>query len=132
MIKPMFLQVCSESQIFVKWHSRFCYCCCCCCCKRTDVKANYCNFLVSVTCNSRALTCPKTDLTMGWRLESHSDAVTLSLLEARLAAAGCLGALLPGGSELRLEDEPVTIRSRGSKKSAASSVCLGELLLSRP
>lgn len=82
------------------------------------------NFLLSLIRASRALTCPKTDFTMGWRLESYSEAVKLSLLDARLPALGCSGALVPGGSELRLEDEPVMTLSRGSKKNAASSVCL--------
>lgn len=70
------------------------------------------------------LTCPKTDFTIGWRLESYSDAVALSLLDVRLDA-GLTGALVAGGSELRLEDEPVMTLSLGSKKKAASSVCLG-------
>lgn len=73
---------------------------------------------------------------MGCRLESYSDAVTLSLLDARPAAVGRTGALVPGGSELdRLEEEPVMTLFLVSKKKAASSVCLecdgvGEVLLS--
>lgn len=70
---------------------------------------------------------------MGCRLESYSDEVTLSLLEAAVRT----GALLPAGSELdKLEKDPATTRFLGSKKKAASSVCLecdgvGEALLSR-
>lgn len=48
----------------------------------------------------------------------------LSLLDVRLAA-GWRGALVAGGSELRLEDDPVTTLSLGSKKKAASSGCFG-------
>lgn len=78
-------------------------------------------FLQSSMCR---LTCPKTDFTMGWRLESYSDAVALSLLDLWLAA-GCAGALVAGGSELRLENDPLMTLSLGSKKKSASSACLG-------
>lgn len=74
---------------------------------------------------------------MGCRLESYSDEVTLSLLDARPAAARRTGALLPVGSELdRLEEDPVMTLFLVSKKKEASSVSLecdgvGEALLSR-
>lgn len=85
-----------------------------------------------------SLTCPKTDFTMGCRLESYSDEVTLSLLDARPAAAVRTGPLVPVGSELdKLEKDPVMTLFPVSKKKAASSVgfCLecdgvGEALLS--
>lgn len=78
------------------------------------------------------LTCPNTDLTMGWRLESYSDAA-LRRLAVRLSA-GCAG-VSAAGSELRLDDDPVMTLSADSKKKAASSGCLeydgvGEVLLS--
>lgn len=62
---------------------------------------------------------------MGCRLESYSDEVTLSLLEARPAAAVRTGALLPVGSELdKLEKDPAMTLFLVSKKKAASSICL--------
>lgn len=50
-------------------------------------------------------------------------------------AAGWTGALVAGGSELRLEVDPVMTLSLGSKKKAVSSDCfgydgVGEVLLS--
>lgn len=70
------------------------------------------------------LTCPKTDFTIGWRLESYSEDAAFSLLVLRLAA-GRTGALVAGASELRLDDDPVMTLSLDSKKKAASSWCLG-------
>lgn len=73
---------------------------------------------------------------MGCRLESYSDEVTLSLLDARPAAAVRTGPLVPVGSELdKLEKDPVMTLFLVSKKKAASSTCLecdgvGEAFLS--
>lgn len=73
---------------------------------------------------------------MGCRFESYSDEVTLSLLDARPAAAVRTGAPVPVGSELdKLEKDPVMALFLVSKKKAASSICLecdgvGEALLS--
>lgn len=75
-----------------------------------------------LTCSVSLLTWPKTDFTMGCRLESYSEEVALSLLDVRLDA-GCTGALAAGGSELRLEVDPVMTLSLVSKKKAASSGC---------
>lgn len=57
-------------------------------------------------------------------MESYSDAAAPSLLDVRLDA-DWTGALFAGGSELRLEDDPVMTLSLVSKKKSASSGCLG-------
>lgn len=61
---------------------------------------------------------------MGCRLASYSDSVALILFPLRLEEEeGCAGALVAGGSELRVEEDPVMTLSLGSKNRAASSSC---------
>lgn len=69
-----------------------------------------------------ALTCPKTDLTMGWRVASNSDKTAEGFLPERLDTGG--GAGKTGGSETRLIEDPACVRSLDSKNNSASSVVL--------
>ncbi|TNN73787.1 hypothetical protein EYF80_015995 [Liparis tanakae] len=82
------------------------------------------NFRTHQASDTAAVSSRNTDFTMGWRRESCSDAGALRRLAVRLFA-DFTGAPVTGGSELRLEEDPVMTRSLCSKKNAASSGCFG-------
>lgn len=69
------------------------------------------------------LTCPKTDLTIGWRVASYSEKAAEDFLPERLdTGGGGAGVTGGGGSEARLREDPACVRSLDSKNNSASSV----------